>query len=236
MRIAVCDDDIAFLSNFKQYLIKNWHLEEDGVQVFRTGEELLNACMDTRGIYDVVFLDIELEGADGVEIGEKLRETDEETLLIFLTNYEKYALKGYRARAFRYMLKPVSDSMMQTLLQDIQREQRRKQVLQIETEGGNVFLQLPKIKYIESHEKYTTVFGDGRRYLTRKSLNDYEAQLADKGFYRIHRKYIINLYRIDRFRNYQVKLEDKWLPVGRRRWKDFKKALYCFLEKGIIND
>lgn len=233
MRIAVCDNDKNFLNSMETLLNKAWQGNDHVITCYSSGAKLWEECGQKKVSFDVIFMDIEMEGMDGITLGKKLKELDEEMLLIFLTNYSEYAVRGYEAKAFRYLLKPVNEQMLKNIMAEIQQERSRKQVLHIPGDGEELLLPLSKVLYLESREKYTTIYVDGQKYLTRNSLNDYEQQLKSKGFCRIHRKYLVNLYRVSRWSSHQLEIDGKELPISRRREKEFREQFYGYLEKGI---
>ena len=171
MRIAICDDDKEFLTNMSALLERSEQGLDISVTCYQAGEKLLEDYQAQKVRYDVIFMDIELDGIDGITLGKQLKALDEEMLLVFLTNYQEYAIKGYEARAFRYLLKPVDEACIKRLLADIRREQGGKHTLRIAVDGGEILLPLEKIYYMDAQKKYTTVYVKERQYLTRVSLN-----------------------------------------------------------------
>ncbi|MBQ4536371.1 MAG: response regulator transcription factor [Lachnospiraceae bacterium] len=233
MRIAVCDDDKNFLIEMVRLLEKAEPGLDTTVVCYSEGEKLLEDCQDKKICYDVVFMDIELVGMDGITLGKKLKETDEEMLLIFLTNYADYAVRGYEAKAFRYMLKPVKETVIKSILAEVKQERGRRQVLQIPGDGEELLVSLQQILFLEAQEKYTAIYVKGQRYLTRVSLNEYEQQLQSKGFFRIHRKYLVNLCNIRKWSASRIEVAGHSLPISRRKEKEFRERFYGYLERGI---
>lgn len=233
MRIAICDDDENFLNSMVKLLEQTIKELDTSIICYNTGEKLLEDYREQKMRYDVIFMDIVLEGMDGIALGKQLKELDEDMLLILLTNYAEYAVKGYEAKAFRYLLKPVNENMLKNLLTEIWQERSRKQVLHISMAEEELLVPLSKILFLEAKEKYTTVFVEEQSCLSRKSLNYYEQQLKDKGFCRVHRKYLVNLCNVSRWSAHQIEVGGYLLPVSRRKEKAFKEQFYGYLEKGI---
>ena len=106
LRVAIAEDnpkDRERLQSFlKQYETeKNTQIE---IAEYTDGSKLLEQY---RPCYDVIFLDVEMPEMDGMKAAEKIREMDEEVILIFITNMAKYAIRGYQVQALDYVLKPV---------------------------------------------------------------------------------------------------------------------------------
>ena len=90
---------------------------------YSSGEKLWEDCREQKTFFEVIFMDIEMAGMDGITLGKKLKELDDEMLLIFLTNYLEYAVRGYEAKAFRYLLKPVNEQMLKSILRRFSRKE-----------------------------------------------------------------------------------------------------------------
>ncbi len=233
MRIAICDDDKEFLKSMRSLLERSEPSLDNMVSCYQSGERLLEAFESKEVHYDVIFMDIELEGMDGITLAKKLRAVNDETFLVFLTNYAEYAIAGYEARAFRYLLKPVDEKDIQKLLADIRKEWGSRQSLRIMVESRELLLPLEKINYMDAQKKYTTIYAGEQQYLSRVSLSDYEKQLQDKGFFRIHRKYLVNLCNITGWDKHWIEVDGQRLPVSYRKEKEFREQLYAYLEKGV---
>lgn len=232
MRIAICDDDKDFIRNMEKLLKQASKGVDITVASYSTGEKLLEDYRDRHICYDVIFLDIMLPDMNGIALGKQLKELEEDMLLILLTNYEQYAVEGYEAKAFRYLLKPIDENLLKNVLADIKKERSRRQWIRISTNGEEVLVPLSKVLFLEAKEKYTTIYIDGQSYLSRMSLNQYEKQLGSRGFCRIHRKYLVNLCNVTRWNARRVEAGGHMLPISRRKEKEFREQLYGFLEKG----
>ena len=125
LRVAVAEDNPKdrerLLSFLKQYG------EEKHVQIevteYTDGSELLEQY---RPCYDVIFLDVEMPQMDGMKAAEKIRETDEEVILIFITNMAKYAIRGYEVQALDYVLKPVKYQAFSVKMDKVNRLAEKK--------------------------------------------------------------------------------------------------------------
>ena len=106
MKIAVVDDNPKDGGRIKQY-IERYALEQDQrfqVFLYASGLDFLD---DMERNFDVVFMDIEMPHLDGIETARKMRERDDTTILIFITNLAQYAIHGYEVNAIEFMVKSV---------------------------------------------------------------------------------------------------------------------------------
>lgn len=113
MRIAVCDDEEACRMQVKNEVEKILGLDVV-VDLYPSGRELLAGF--EKFSYDIIFLDIEMPGMDGISLARKLRTKDGTVFLVFLTGHIEYALKGYEVNALRYLTKPVKEEKLKEVL------------------------------------------------------------------------------------------------------------------------
>ncbi len=184
---------------------------------------------------DVVLLDIELGQMDGITLGKKIKELYPEVFLVFVTAYVEYAVKGYEANAYRYLVKPVSENVLRSLFQDILEEYKKKKKITVKTAEGEMVVNLQDLLYISAEDKYTILYTRTHHFVSDSSLKQYEEQLAGQGFFRIHRKYLVNMYYHKGIQSGKVVLtQDCMLPVSKKRMAEYQKQLYLYLGEDIV--
>ena len=121
MRIAYCEDEPAQRSRME--LLLHTFAERKRlpltVEAFSDSAAFLFQYPDSYP-FDLIFLDIDLGGMDGMALARKIRETDSEVPILFLTNHREYVFEGYEVQAFRYLLKPVTEDTLFPLLDELQ--------------------------------------------------------------------------------------------------------------------
>ena len=107
LRIAIVDDELDFLMKLRD-MINKYCPDSDKLNIYEfwSGEKLLYNFK--RNMYDVIILDVEMEGLNGLETATKIRSYDNLVIIVFLTSHQEFALQGYEVKAFRYMLKGYS--------------------------------------------------------------------------------------------------------------------------------
>ena len=209
LRIVIVDDEPPALELLRGYVARRPELEvvgeaEDGeaaVQVIR------------RLAPDLVLLDVQMPGFDGFEVVAQL-EADPQPVprLVFVTAYDRHAVRAFEVNAVDYLLKPVSqerfdravDRVLETagearvplasLLEDASR--LTPQRLLVRDRGRIQLLPMAAIDRLEAEGDYVRVHAQGRSHLMEKTLADMEALLTPHGFVRIHRGAMVNLERI----------------------------------------
>lgn len=228
MRIAICEDEELMAEKIWSYFFEDPDIE---AEYFLTPKQML-AEYESGKRFDILFCDACMKDMDGITLCKKLREYDPDLYIVFITNYIEYAPLGYEIGLFRYLLKPVTKEMVDKVVQEIREDAEKNQKLLIKTNMGNRILNLQDILYMEVHDKETYVYYNGNIAKTGRSLGELEEQLADRNFFRIHRKYLVNLNRVREFDQFQLTLDnEKVLPISYRRAHEFKSAMYQFLEE-----
>jgi two-component system, LytTR family, response regulator len=203
---------------------------------------------------DLIFLDIEMPGMSGIDLIRSL--PDNTSQVVFVTAYDAFAIEAFELSAIDYLLKPIGSDKLEKVIQKAKNNIERNkpsftvQFQQLERilkmQSGNekklaigmadriVFILVADIMYCEAQGNYTSVImRDGYKHLASKTLADFEAQLVDNNFFRIHHSYLINLNRIKEFQRYDggyVIMENSAkLDVSQRKRKDFLEAINNFI-------
>mgnify|MGYP003308952698 FL=1 len=229
MRIAVCDDEELFRIEFKSVLDKVLINAEYDIDTFSGGSSLYEAFL--KNPFDLVFLDIEMPGIDGITLAKRLRAVSENVQIVFLTSHIEYALEGYEVNALRYLVKPVDMNKLSEVLKYIQDKKNNSRQIMIKQEGEDIVIDLSDIIYMESMDKNVRIVTSKSEYITRYNISDYEEELKNSGFLRIHRGYLISLSKVKKIVKNDVVMDgDISLPVSRSNIKVLKDALYAYVE------
>ena len=229
MRIAVCDDEELFRIEFKTILDKVLVNSEYDIDTFSGGSSLYEAFL--KNPFDLVFLDIEMPGIDGITLAKRLRAVSENVQIVFLTSHIEYALEGYEVNALRYLVKPVDMNKLSEVLKYIQDKKNNSRQIMIKQEGEDIVIDLSDIIYMESMDKNVRIVTSKSEYITRYNISDYEEELKNSGFLRIHRGYLISLSKVKKIVKNDVVMDgDISLPVRRSNAKALKEALYSYVE------
>ena len=229
MRIAVCDDEELFRIEFKSVLDKVLINAEYDIDTFSGGSSLYEAFL--KNPFDLVFLDIEMPGIDGITLAKRLRAVSENVQIVFLTSHIEYALEGYEVNALRYLVKPVDMNKLSEVLKYIQDKKNNSRQIMIKQEGEDIVIDISDVIYMESMDKNVRIVTSKSEYITRYNISDYEEELKNSGFLRIHRGYLISLSKVKKIVKNDVVMDgDISLPVSRSNIKTLKDALYTYVE------
>lgn len=228
-RIAVCDDEIIFAEELKRlisaYMSKKGIVFE--IDIFKSGVEL--AALEA-GItrYTAVFLDINMDGMDGIETAKKIRAISREVFIVFVTAYISYSLEGYRLDVVRYLLK--GDLNFPATVQECLDAIINKLNLAVEKvfdfREGRKKVELENLLYIESrlHKLEFHVMENTMKVFTMyRKLDEVEDMLEGNCFVRIQKSYLVNLKYINSVSRYRAVLTDGLeIAVSRTKYTDVK--------------
>lgn len=237
LRVAICDDEKEHVNSLKEVLLRVKGDREVEIETFFSSKDFLQVLKkrERETLPDIVFLDIEMPEIDGILLGKKMQNLYEDIYLVFITAYPEYAVRGYEARAFRYILKPFSEKTISNILLEISKELSKRKKLIVQENGIEYVIPLSEIIYICAEDKYTVIYTRNRYYIDYLSLKYYEKMLLTYGFYRTHRKYIVNLFHHKGMGKGSIYLTgDICIPISRRRENAYHEELLQNLERNLI--
>lgn len=222
LKVAVVEDEKAFIDQLETYL--KTYGEESGEDItfcpFLSGKEFVEQFQP---IYDIILLDIQMPEMDGMTVAQKIRQIDDDVVIVFITNLAQYALKGYEIGALDYILKPLNYSAFKLrFARAIKRNQTRKgSTVVLKLNGGVKLLKTKDIYYVESDKNqlhYHTTEGE---FIVREALWQAEENLKKEHFAKCSRWYLVNLLHITEIRKNSVIVGDHELEISRRCHNSF---------------
>lgn len=252
-RLLIADDEPTARRGIRQLLAS--HDEVEIVGEARNGKEAV-WMIDTLAP-DLVLLDIQMPEYDGFEV---LRRIPQGRLpaVIFVTAYDRFAVRAFEAHALDYLLKPIEEGRFHDALIQARDRLRSKEALELSrravaevgrdanqsipparrviigTAGSDLILDVAEIVRIEADDYYAAVYASGRRFLVRESLDSLEARLDRRQFVRAHRRAIVNLAEVREVLSPSpgeclLLLKDgSQLPLSRRRRHNVEDAIRRF--------
>ncbi len=233
MKIAICDDELVHLQATKAQLEEAYKSLDLRIYVFQDGRQLIAST--EKICYDLIILDIEMPGIDGLSVARKLRELDQETALVFLTSHLEYALKGYEVNALRYLTKPVKKEQLTEIINHLIEKNSEARKILLKAEDEMVMVSVRDILYMEACNQDIRIVTRDREYLRRYNIRDYEEQLNPYFFVRCHRSYLVNLSHIARIAGRDILVDNQdIIPLSRTREKSVKEALIMYTKRSAL--
>lgn len=237
MRVLVIDDERLARQELKKLLKK--HQEVEVIGEAANADEAHELIIKTNP--DLIFLDIHMPGKSGFEL---LEEMDQVPRVIFVTAFDEYAIEAFRVNALDYLLKPVEPKLLSEAIDRVfalEQAENQKPIdegrltseSQIFLKDGDKcwFVTLKDVRMFESEGNYVRVFFNTFKPLILKSLNNLEKRLDETTFFRVNRKFIINLRWVESIENWfsgglLVKLKGgETVEVSRRQAARFKDMM-----------
>jgi len=231
MNIYIAEDEPLASAKLKLFLQKIG--EKGEIRVFDNGISLLASLQDS--LPDILFLDIQMPGANGMQVLERMAEIGLKSTQIIITSaFEQYALQSFGFSVTDYLLKPYTlDRLKQAVdkaKNNIRLQSLDKQIntctISVRVDGRNVMIPSNEIVYLESLKDYVRIVtNDGQKRLTLGTLSSFEEKLTDD-FLRVHRSFIINLNHILDFNSQTVTMLGKLeISIGKTYREQFDKLL-----------
>ncbi|MCM1467658.1 MAG: LytTR family DNA-binding domain-containing protein [Alistipes sp.] len=232
MRIAVCDDDVLMIEQLQKYIKKffeNNHLKCPELVCFSNGEALLA----DKGDKDILFLDIEMPGMNGIYIGKELKKANNNIIIFVVTSYSEYLDEAMRFHAFRYLSKPLDKQRFFRNLKDaVDLYNTITFKIPIETKQGVHTLPASSIIAVEAQGRKVVVHTVECDYESVHNMQYWLTLLPKNCFFQTHRSFIVNFEHITDFDHTLVYLNDKKFHayLTRRKYSAFKEAYLLYLE------
>lgn len=227
-KIAICDDSDAD----RQYvlnMVNAWAAQTGHAvhtDIFSSAENFLFHYPEESD-YDILLLDIEMEAMDGVTMAKQLRKSNDTVQIVFITGYSDYISEGYEVAALHYLMKPVKEEKLCSVLdRAAEKLARNEKVLNLESGGEMVRVPVYQIRYADVFGNYVTIHALSD-VTVKMTLGELEKQL-DERFYRAGRSCVVNLTQISRVTRTEIKLSDGTaIPLPR--------GVYDGINRAIIN-
>ena len=231
IRIAICDDEKHMSDHIRSFVCDFFRKKnrEITIRTFSSGEELLNY----NGQIDILFLDIQMKGMDGMETARKLRADRFRGFLVFITVLKEMVFRSFEVQAYDYLVKPVDEKQfektMERLYASMQNASEDSLLVQKGYEGRiiqedeNVFYEI-----IDRKIYLNLASGEVVDYYER--IENLETKL-DNRFYRCHRSYLINLKHLKGYKNGTAWMDNgNEIPVSRLRSKEFSGVVLQYMK------
>ena len=232
IHIALVEDEEEYRKVFLGYLRR--YEQESGrqfrISVFPDGEDIISSY---KADYDLILMDIAMRFMDGMTAAEKIRELDQEVVIIFITNMPQFVMKGYAVDALDYVLKPVNYfAFSQRIERAISRmSRRREQYFTVPVRGGIRKLSVSNILYVEVQDHDLLFHTRNESILTRGSLAEVEAKLGNAGFFRCNKYCLVNLAFADSLQGIDLVVAGEHIQVSRAKKKAMLDALNNYLNE-----
>lgn len=229
MKVAICDDSKDMCAQLTRLVLGQ--REDCQVHCFSSGL----ALMESRLRFDIVLMDIQMDGMSGIDTARALRMKDENAVLIFVTALKEYVFDAFDVSAFHYLLKPLSEERFDEVFQGACREvEKRKQddreQIFFRTKSRNFTLQKKDILYVESQGRKVDIHTVRDCVAVYATMSGMEERLGEH-FCRCHRSYLVNLAHVAEYETDRIRLDSgETVFMAREKYSEFVKIYMRFLK------
>lgn len=225
MRIAICDDEKNIRELIKGKIANQY--PNANIIFYDSGEELL---LSDNPI-DILFLDIQMQGKNGMETARELRKKDKKIIIIFVTAVEEYVFQAFDVGAFHYIVKPINNTKFTEVLHRAIEEWNAKQLtnqepeekyLMINNGGVHIKVTIDNIVYAEVFNRKVVIHKLNETIEYYGKMSDLEA-VAGESFYRPHRAYLINFKYVEKYDATTIYLEKGTALMAKQKYPEFVK-------------
>lgn len=227
--VGICDDGELMCTELEK-LVLNYAREKNiemDTKVWFQGENLKHYLAENHYL-DILFLDIELISTTGMEIGDYIRNTLDNPgmQIIYISGKESYALQLFKTQPLDFLLKPITQDMVNTVLDTAIRIMKRKKI-KFEFQQGQTYHNVPlgKIVYFGGEGRKVKLVTLETSFLFYGKLKDVTRQLSED-FISIHKSYIVNKEYISRYARDEVELiNGTTLPISPAKQKEIRDSI-----------
>lgn len=228
MLAAVCDDEKTMQNDLSVLL--NEYGRKKGINVlidrFENGYELLRSARK----YDIVFMDYQMDGIDGIETSRKIREANNNCTIIFISAFPEAALDSFEVGTFRFLKKPVEKQKLFRALDDYMKSIDRDNLLMIKAENGIWKIKISDIVYAEAKGKHTIIRTVNDNIEVLVHLKIIENKLPREKFIRCQRAYVAGFEHISNHTNSEIIFDNgEMAQIGKAYVKKFKEAFKNYI-------
>lgn len=234
VKIAITEDEREYRELLKKYLER--YQQETGrtmeLDFYTDGDGLVEAYQMQ---YDIILMDIQMRFMDGISAAKEIRKKDPEVVIIFITNMDQYATKGYEVDALDYILKPVDYFMFSQKLERaiLRMQNRNAKYIMIDIKGGMKKIDLNQVLYIESQGHKILFHTLSECIQAGGTMKEYEEGLEKYDFSRCNKGYLVNLKYVDGISDGCAEVGEERLAIGRTRKNQFMEALTNYMSKVV---
>ena len=232
MRILICDDDALMREHIQHYIeiyFKSIDKKDFEIVSYPNGESLL----EDKGEKDIVFLDIEMPGKDGICLASELKNTGNNIIIFVVTAYMEYLDDAMRLHVFRYMSKPLERQRFFRNMRDaLEQYYSREGEIPVETKEGVYTLPVSSILVIEAQGKKVTVHTEKKDFISVHTMQYWQERLPKNIFFQTHRSFLVNMRHVAEFDHTLVHMAGGTCQayLTKRKYRAFKDAYLLYME------
>lgn len=229
MRILICDDEERYILPLRE-CIEQFMAEHDIPAEIISGTDPL-LISSSEKTFDIAFLDIQMDGIDGLTFAKELRRKNSKIALFFITNYDNYQDNAMDLQALRYFSKPFDEDRLLSGLE--------KAIEYIDGAYVDVFLYsagiqkrilVDEVIYLTLERRKVFVQTTKNHYLVSGKLDDWVDQFPHTFFGRVHKSYLINLHHVQQYTYSELVMSNgSRIPIAPKKQAEFRRKWFEYV-------
>ncbi len=233
-RLAICEDNDTIRAQLHSLCreVLNEIGVEHSIMDFSSAQELENLLEAENNPFDLLLLDIQMEGLTGMELAQSLRQRGDRVSIIFVTGCEDYLPQGYSVQPIHFLLKPVSREALSAALRTDWELNHKPKTAVLRIGSKTVSLTLSEIRYIESYNHNIIIHQTEGDRTCVFSLTEFERQMPPNQFCRCHNSYLVNMAYVEEIGRTELSLRGGvGVPIGRAYYKSLQSAFIRYMNQ-----
>ena len=232
MRIAICDDE----KNIREFIGNKVYgiYPKANISYYDSGEKLLASEEEI----DILFLDIQMQGMNGMDTAREMRKKEKDIILIFVTALEEYVFQAFDVGAFHYLVKPIDDEKFANVFcsairqwgsEKMEKQPDEKHII-IHNNGIHTKVLVDDIMYAEVFNRKIVIHKMDTNIEYYGKMSDLEA-MAGENFFRPHRAYLVNFKYVEKYDATTIYLERGTVMMAKQKFPEFVKKYMKYNQK-----
>lgn len=232
MNVAICDDEKFFRRSLIETL-KAYSRKKGIIFIYHEycdGRELLETELD----FDIIFMDYQMDGKNGIDTVAALRERKNDTHVIFISSYKDVVFESMVVKAFRFLVKPLDKTKLYEALDSVIKEKSTDFQILVKDDYNDKRILIPEknIIYAQADNTHTIIVTTEGEYHFADTLSVFETKLSSDFFFRTHRSFIVNMRHIENYSRYVIVFTNQnKASLSRKKYKEFKTLYLEFLKR-----
>lgn len=231
MKILICDDEQQYTDELKTYI------EEFMKSRFINFEiDIANnpqTVVDSKEIYHLAFLDIQMNELDGISLAKVLKERNSKIVIFFVTSFNDYQDEAMDLRAFRFFEKPFNADRLYSGLEKAMEYIDESYIdFYIYANNEQKKILVDDVIYVERGNRRVTLVTTQGNYTTRESFDEWCDILQNTFFYKVHKSFIVNLHYVTSYKYSELLIQNNIrIPIASKRQTDFHRFWFAYLRR-----
>ena len=227
MKVAICDDEKPWANEINSLLIEYSHTRR--IDVFSFYYDSGTSLIESEKKYDIVFMDYQMEGLNGIETARKINRINPDGIIIFVSAYTNVALDAFEVKAYRFIAKPINKEKLFKAVDDYRAEMDSDNFLIFKTHEGTIRIKISEIVFVEALGNHSIIHTLNTDYEILVNLKTIQNKLPSDKFFRCHKAYITSFAHIKAHDNTVIKYDNgtkvyisrNYLPKLKKAFTDY---------------